>query len=60
MSKSNITLTALNDKESYGVRMPFGALIDMTKSKFGVNILSNIKSTLKYGVFMYFRGIIKV
>lgn len=41
--------------------MPFGTYIDMTKgSKFGVNILSNINSAMKYGVFMYFRGIVQV
>jgi hypothetical protein len=60
-SKSNITLSRLNANESYGIGMPFGSYIDMTKgSKFGVNILSNIQSTLKYGVFLYFRGVIKI
>lgn len=60
-AKSNITLSLLNKNESYGIGMPFGTYLDMSKgSKFGVNLLSNIQSTMKYGVFMYFRGIVKV
>lgn len=60
-SKNNINFPLLNKNENYGVGMPFGTYIDMTKgSKFGVNIRSNISSALKYGVFMYFRGIVQV
>ena len=60
-SKNNINFPLLNKNENYGVGMPFGSYIDMTKgSKFGVNIRSNITNTLKYGVFMYFRGIVQV
>jgi len=60
MSKSDITLPRLNARDSYGVGMSLGGFIDMSKSKFGVNIKSNIVSTLKYAVFMIFRGIVKV
>ena len=60
-SKSNITLPLLNHDESYGIGMPFGTYIDMSKgSKFGINLLSNINTNLKYGVFMYFRGIVQI
>jgi len=34
--------------------------VDLSKSKIGIAILSNITSGLKYGVFMYFRGILRV
>lgn len=60
-SKSNLNFPMLNKNENFGVGMPFGQYIDMTKgSKFGVNILSDITSALKYGVFMYFRGIVQI
>ena len=60
MSKCNITLNALNAGDSYGVGMSLGGYIDMSKSKFGVNIKSGIQSTLKYAVFMIFRGVLRV
>ena len=60
-SKSNITLPLLNHDESYGIGMPFGQYIDMSKgSKFGINLLSNINTNLKYGVFMYFQGVVQI
>lgn len=60
-SKSNLNFPMLNKNANFGVGMPFGQYIDMTKgSKFGVNILSDITSALKYGVFMYFRGIVQI
>lgn len=60
-SKNNLNFPLLNRNENYGIGMPFGTYIDMTKgSKFGINILSNINSAMKYGVFMYFRGIVQV
>jgi hypothetical protein len=60
MSKGGISLPRLDALDSYGVGMYLGGYIDMSKSKFGVNIKSNITSPLKYAVFMIFRGIVKV
>lgn len=60
MGKSDIRLSLLNVNENYGVGVPFGQFLDLTKTKFGINILSNIKNDSKYGVFMFFRGILKV
>lgn len=60
-SKNNLNFNKLNSNENYGIGMPFGQYIDMSKgAKFGVNILSGINSVVKYGVFLYFRGIVQI
>jgi hypothetical protein len=60
MGKSDIRFALLNTNENYGVGVPFGQFLDLSQTKFGINILSNIKNDSKYGVFMFFRGILKV
>lgn len=60
MTKSNIVLPALHRNESYGIGMPLGSYLDLSMNKIGVNILSNIRSDRKYGIFMYFRGIARI
>ena len=60
MGKSDISQALLTIGESYGIGFPFGQFVDLSKSKIGIAILSNITSGLKYGVFMYFRGILRV
>ena len=60
MGKSDISQAMLTIGESYGIGFPFGQFVDLSKSKIGLSILSNVKSGLKFGVFMYFRGILRV
>lgn len=61
MGKSDLGFVQLNSNENYGVGMPFGTFYDMSKgSKFGVNILSDIDATIKYAVFLFFRGIVQI
>jgi len=52
-SKNNLNFPLLTKNENYGIGMPFGTYIDMTKgSKFGVNILSNINSAMNGASFV--------
>jgi len=57
--KHNMTLELLDHEgRSYGIGMPFGQLIDMSNSKFGLNLKSNISNQDKYAIIMFFRGVV--
>ena len=60
-SKSNIDPYHVQQRrDNYGMGLPFGSFQDLSKNKLGLNIRSAISSTNKYGVYMFFRGMVQV
>jgi hypothetical protein len=59
--KSNISLLQLDHEgKSYGIGLPFGQLVDMSSSKFGLTLQSQIDNLDKYSITMFFRGVVSI
>ena len=57
--KNNMTLELLDHGgRAYGIGMPFGTFVDMSNSKFGLNLVSEISNQDKYAIIIFFRGVV--
>ena len=55
--------TALNilaSNDGYGMGLPFGAFVDLSKNKISINIQSEISNSNPFTVYMFFQGVISV
>ena len=61
ISNSNLNAfsqNAIKSNEAYGIGIPFGDLLDMSKDRFSVNIASEL--TVPFVCFCYFNGLVFV
>jgi hypothetical protein len=57
---NNATLSNLANNNGYGMGTTFGAYIDLSKQKIGVNIQSEVSSSHPYSVYMFFNGLVQL
>lgn len=53
-------LNILASNDGYGMGLPFGAFVDLSKNKISINIQSEISSSNPITVYMFFQGVISV
>jgi len=57
----NFNYDGTNERNApFGIGIDFGEYLDLSKNKIGFNFKSEIQSTNKYAVFMYFRGMVSI
>lgn len=60
VSTNNASLNTLASNQAYGLGINFGQLLDLSKSKFGVNINSDVSSSAPYVLYMFFSGLLSL
>ena len=60
VGSNNATLNTLASNNGYGIGINFGTLLDLSKSKFGVNINSGVSSSAPYVAYMFFSGLLSL
>jgi hypothetical protein len=55
--KNSATLKKINDNKFFGIGLYFEDFISLDSTAFGLNLLSQVKSSDPYYIYMYFKGI---
>jgi hypothetical protein len=57
---NSISLNKLRSNKGWGIGLNFGDFIDLSKQKFNVQITSEVQSTDKYIMYMYFHSLLNL
>jgi hypothetical protein len=57
---NNASLNTLASNQGYGMGINFGTLLDLSKSKLGININSGVSSGAPYVAYMFFSGLLSL
>lgn len=57
---NNCTLNTLASNNGWGLGLSFGQMVDLSKTKFGINLTSGIQSGNPYVLYCFFSGIISI
>lgn len=60
VSSNNCSLNVLASNQGFGVGISFGGAVDLSKSKLGMNILSDITNGNPYVAYLFFGGILSI
>jgi len=54
---NNASTNVVASNDSYGIGLSFGQFVDLSKSKIGINIRSDVQSTDPYTCYLFFSGV---
>jgi hypothetical protein len=58
IAENNASLNVLASNDSYGLGLSFGSFVDLSQSKIGIRIDSDVSNTDPYTAYMFFTGVI--
>jgi hypothetical protein len=60
VGKNDASLNTLASNQGWGMGLLFGQLVDLSKSKLGLNITSTVSSGAPYSIYLFFSGILSL
>jgi hypothetical protein len=58
IAENNASLNVLASNDSYGLGLSFGSFVDLSQSKIGIRIDSDVSNIDPYTAYMFFTGVI--
>ena len=60
VGKNDAGLNTLSSNHGWGMGLLFGQLVDLSKTKLGLNITSSVSSGSPYSVYLFFSGVLSL